>query len=446
MSDTSNFQDLSSQIVTLMERLRVPGVAIGLLHNDQEHYAGFGVTSIENPQSVTPDTLFQIGSITKTFVGTAVMRLVEQGKVDLDAPVKSYLPELKLADADATAHVTLRHLLTHTGGWTGDYFDDFGWGDDAIAKYVAAMAALPQLTPVGTIFHYNNAGFNLAGRVIEVVSGQPFEDAMQELVFDPLGLTMAFFYPWDAMLHRFVVGHVSPYVEEEPVYVATPWPLGRSSHPAGGVISTVRELIRYARFHISATGAVKDMQAPQLQTTLVGDQRGLTWMLRPVGSTRVIGHGGATKGQQATFWFHPETGFAIAMLTNSDRGSELYGEVTAAAFRAYLGAEAAQPKFISRTKEDLAEYLGRYRAPLNDLELSIREDGTLGLQNIPRGGFPKPDSPPGPAAPPTHLNFATPDLAYVADGPSKGATAEFLRNGDGSIAWLRMGGRVHKRQ
>jgi hypothetical protein len=212
------------------------------------------------------------------------------------------------------------------------------------------------------------------------------------------------------------------------------------------VISNVRELIRYARFHIGATGAVKDMQIAQLQTTLAGDQRGLTWMLRPVGSTRVIGHGGATKGQQATFWFHPETSFAIAMLTNSDRGSELYGEVTAAAFKTYLGAEAAQPTFISRAKETLVEYVGRYRAPLNDLELSIRDDGALKLQNIPRGGFPKPDSPPGPTAPLTHLNFATPDLAYVADGPSKGATAEFLRNADGNIAWLRMGGRVHKRQ
>jgi hypothetical protein len=100
---------------------------------------------------------------------------------------------------------------------------------------------------------------------------------------------------------------------------------------------------------------------------------------------------------------------------------------------------------ITRTKDDLAEYVGRYRAPLNDLELSIREDGALELQNTPRGGFPKPDSPPGPTAPPTHLDFATPDLAYVADGPSKGATAEFLRDADSGIVWLRMGGRVHRR-
>jgi hypothetical protein len=307
------------------------------------------------------------------------------------------------------------------------------------------MARLPQLTPVGAIFHYNNAGFNLAGRVIEAVTGKTFEDAIQELVFDPLDLRMAFFYPWDVMLHRFVVGHISPYDPGEPVTIGKPWPLGRSSHPAGGVISNVKELIRYARFHLNATGAVKDMRTPLLQTTLAGDQRGLAWMIRPVGHTYVIGHGGATKGQQAAFWMHPQTGFAITLLTNSDRGSELHGPVTTAAFKAYLGAEVVKPAFILRTKDELAEYVGRYSAPLNDLNLSVADDGTLKLQNIPKGGFPKPDSPPGPMAPRTHLDFATPDLAYVADGPAKGGTAEFLRNADGSIAWLRMGGRVHKR-
>jgi hypothetical protein len=90
------------------------------------------------------------------------MYLVARGVLDLDRPVRAYLPELRLADADATEQVTLRHLLSHTGGWVGDYFDDTGWGDDAAAVYVERMVDLPQLTPVGELWSYSNSGFVLA--------------------------------------------------------------------------------------------------------------------------------------------------------------------------------------------------------------------------------------------------------------------------------------------
>ncbi len=448
MSNENNpapFAALCIEAERKMESLRVPGVALGVLCRGETYTAAFGVTNIAHPLPVTPDTLFQIGSITKTFVGTAAMRLVEAGRLDLDVPVRAYLPDLRLRDESAAAQVTMRHLLTHTGGWVGDYFDDFGWGDNALARYVTAMANLPQLTPIGSLFHYNNAGFNLAGRVIEVITGRPFEDTMTALVFAPLGLEMTCFYPWDVMLHRFVVGHVSPYDAGEPVRVAQPWPIGRSSHPAGGIVSTVNELLRYAQLHLSAEGAIREMQTPLVQTTLAGDQRGLSWMIRDIGGVRIIGHGGATKGQQATLQLCPEAGFAIAVLTNADRGGELHSAVTTMAFEEYLGAVAGEPEFIALPADALADYAGRYTAPLNDLELSMTGEGVLRLRVVPKGGFPRPDSPPGPTPPPTHLSFASRDLAYVADGPSKGSTVEFLRSHDGQIVWLRMGGRVHRR-
>ena len=87
------------------------------------------------------------------------MRLVESGVLDLDAPIRNYLPDFRMRDADVTARVTMRHLMTHTGGWEGDYFLDTGDGDDALERYVAAMAELPQLTPLGTQWSYNNAAF-----------------------------------------------------------------------------------------------------------------------------------------------------------------------------------------------------------------------------------------------------------------------------------------------
>ncbi len=135
------FAELCTVVEAEVGRCGVPGLALGLLHEDQPHSASFGVTSIDNPLPVTPDTLFQVGSITKTFTATAAMRLVAAGQLDRDAPVRTYLSDLQLRDADATARLTPRHLLTHTGGWMGDHFADTGRGDDALARYVCELDA-----------------------------------------------------------------------------------------------------------------------------------------------------------------------------------------------------------------------------------------------------------------------------------------------------------------
>ncbi len=136
-----NFKKISRKIVSEMKRLDVPGVALGIHQKGQEFSAGFGITSVEHPLPVTVNTLFQTGSISKTFTGTAIMMLVEQGKVDLDAPVKKYIKDFKVQDQEVTRKVTVRQLLTHMGGWVGDYFNDFGNGDDALDRMVKDIAS-----------------------------------------------------------------------------------------------------------------------------------------------------------------------------------------------------------------------------------------------------------------------------------------------------------------
>src|SRR5579872_6692369 len=128
MSTESDFAQLGEFTRQEMERLKVPGVAIGVHHDGQDYTAGFGVTNVNHPLPVTEDTLFQIGSTSKTVCATAAMRLVEQGLLDLDTPVRTYLPGLKLADESAAARVTMRHLFNHTGGWQGDFFENTGAG------------------------------------------------------------------------------------------------------------------------------------------------------------------------------------------------------------------------------------------------------------------------------------------------------------------------------
>ncbi|HEX5506361.1 MAG TPA: serine hydrolase domain-containing protein [Thermomicrobiales bacterium] len=449
----STFSGLGEFVRETMDRLHVPGVAVGVLHDDREAAAGFGVTSVDNPLPVTADTLFQIGSITKTFTGTAAMRLVEQGKLDLDAPLRTYLPKLRLAGEGVAAGVTLRHLLTHTGGWVGDYFDDTGMGDDALRRIVTRMAKLPQLTPLGAVWSYNNAGFYLAGRALEAVAKRPYEEIIRELVFDPLGMEMSFFFPGDVMVHRFAVGHI---VQDDKAAVAKPWPLARAAHPAGGIASTVDDLFRYARYQFT-DGVAPDgarllspestalMRAPQVAIDRQGSFVGLTWMLRKIGDVRFITHSGGTNGQITLFLVVPERRFALIVLTNANRGGEVTEAVTKWAVREYLGAEEPEPAPLAATAAQLSAYTGRYRAAMSELELTLR-DGELIVQMTPLGGFPKKDSPPGPTPPPTRAALYAEDAIIALDPPLKGARGEFLRDDAGNIAWLRLGGRIARRQ
>ncbi len=445
------FRQLCEETIDLMNRLPIPGVALGVMHGDEEHAMGFGVTSIKHPLPITPDTLFQVGSITKTFTATLIMRLIEMGKLDLDSPLRTYMPDLQLADENVAAHVTIRHLLTHTGGWVGDYFNDFGFGDDALAIMVRELAGLPQLTPLGEVWSYNNAGFNLAGRVVEIVTGQAYEAALQQLILDPLGLKMSFFFSHDVMLHCFVVGH--EVVEHQP-QVARPWPIGRAGHAVGGLVSTVKDLFRYARFHsgdgtapdgtpLLARGSLKLMQTP-MRPASGFNSIGLSWFITPIGHTHLIGHGGATNGQVALLRIVPDRKFAVVILTNSDEGDVLTYPIANSAVKSYLGLDAPRAVPIAVPAEKLTQYVGRYEAAAAIREITLK-DSELILSTISKGGFPTPDSQPSSPPPPVRIALYADDKIVGLDEPMKDELGEFLRDADGHIIWFRFGGRVHSR-
>jgi CubicO group peptidase (beta-lactamase class C family) len=446
LSDEARLGPLAGRVVGLMAELGVPGVAVGILHGEQEYTGGFGVTSLENPLPVTAETFFQVGSITKTFTGTALMRLAEAGRVRLEDPVRKYLPDFRVKDEQVSATVTVRHLLTHTSGWVGDYFDDFGLGDDALARMVAAMADLPQITPPDTVWAYNNAGFYVAGRIIEVVTGKPYEAALKELVLNPLGLEHAYFFAHDVISYRFAVGHLTG---EAGPFVARPWALPRCANPVGGLITTARELLKYARFHLGHSPEILSAEARRLMQTPAGEAdagrlMGITWFIQPVaGDIRLVGHGGGTNGQVTLFNFVPGRDFAVCVLTNSDRGGAINAEVTRWAVETFLGAAWPEPEIYNLPPDRLATYAGHYEGILSDIEL-VLEGGSLVLRQIPRGGFPRKDSPPRPAPPPSRLGFYGPDRLIALDLPLKGSRGEFLRGPDGSIAWLRFGGRLFR--
>ncbi len=443
---------LAETVGTSMERHRVPGVAVGFYDGEEEHVAGFGVTSVENPLEVTPETLFQIGSMTKTFTGTAILALVERGMLDLDEPVRTYLPDLRLSDEEVARRVTARHLLTHVGGWVGDVFEDTGDGDDALEKIVERLADTPQITPLGEVFSYNNSAFYLAGRLVEVSSGRTFEATVRELVLAPLGMEESFFFPAEVMTRRFAVGHL---VKQGEPTVSRPWALPRNFAPAGSLASSARDQLRYARFHLGdgtaqdGTRVLGEDSLREMRRTQVsreeGNGQGLPWVLYDVGGMRFVGHDGDTIGQNSAFWMVPERNVAFTLLTNADRGRLVCREVSEWVRREFLGVVQEEPEPMEMPNAELEEYSGRYvLGGVGDtVELRI-EGSALRLEEAYGDRSAISEENPEPP-PPARVGFYARDRMILVDGPYKGAKAEFLRGPEGGIRWLRMG-RVYARQ
>jgi hypothetical protein len=218
----------------------------------------------------------------------------------------------------------------------------------------------------------------------------------------------------------------------------------------GGVVSTVRDLLQYARFHMSSgkkgviTGkSLKAMRVAQVDAGARG-WMGITWFIRQVGDVTVYAHGGATLGQQAYFFFIPGEDFACAILTNSDDGGIITSGVFSKAMKLYFNAEAVLPKPIEVPARGLQEYTGRYQIGTECFDLKVR-DGHLIYYHIPLGGFPKPDTPPGPAMPIMRFAFYEKDKVIGLDEPYKNAMGEFFRDDKGKLQFFRIGGRAHKK-
>jgi CubicO group peptidase (beta-lactamase class C family) len=447
-----DFKLLCDEVEKEMNRLPIPGAVLGISFEGSEFTSGFGVTNLEHPLEVNADTLFQIGSITKTYLATAIMRLVEMEKLELDRPIRTYYPELKLMDEDAASRVTMRHLLTHTGGWVGDYFNDFGLGEDALSRMITKMAELEQLSPLGEVWSYNNSGFYLAGRVLEILMRTHFEDAMKELVLDPLGLNMSFFFAHEVITHRVAVGH--KVVDEKPE-VARPWAIGRAAHPAGGIVCSVKDLLRYARFHMG-DGTAPDgkrlltreslelLRTPLYPSTGIS-MTGLSWVITPLGDTQMISHGGGTNGQISHLRIVPSRNFGVAVFTNSERGGILCNEIVNSATKRYLDLSLPEASPLKVPEEQLLTYTGKFEVAMGFCDIDL-QDGGLVLQVTPKGGFPTPESPPSQAPPSMRLGLYAEDRGIILDEPMKDGRVEFFRDKDGKAAWFRFGGRVHAKK
>ncbi len=434
---------LDGLVAELMGRDRVPGLTIGLLDGDETSVAAYGVTNLETGVKVVPETVMQIGSISKVFLGTLVMGLVEEGRLDLDQPIVEFLPGFRLADEAATQVITVRHCLTHMTGFEGDRFDDHGRGDDALARCVDGYATLAQQVPPDTTFSYCNTGFNLVGRVVEVLLGQSYEQAMRERIFEPLGLEQATFFAEEAILRHAAVGHLTPADEED--RVARPYPLARNTNPAGGIITDVAELLRFAAAHLGLVDIPSPFPSPATRLAMRERQvaitpttgRGLTWSLERRGDEPVVGHSGATNGFKASLLLLPERNAAIAMLTNGENGIYTERDIERAILAKGYGIVDTDPEPIALGAGIARRVVGEYHAMLTELTVAGDDDG-LTVTTVGLNPFNHERSKPvtAPIVP------VGDDTFIVSEGVRTGTTLQFLPGADGRFTMLRAGGRV----
>jgi len=452
MEKTQAWDRLTETAERRLETTGVPGASVGVLHEGEIRTVGLGVTNADHPLPVTDDTLHQIGSITKTFTGTLAMRLVEAGTLDLDATVRTYLPEFRVLDEDASTRATVRHLMTHTGGWVGDLFEDSGSGEEALPRYIERMAALEQLAPLGTVWSYNNAGFAVLGRILEVVSGARYAELLRDMLLEPLGLRATHLDIDPVVTKRFAVGH---HVTPDGAQVVPSWRLPDYVRPMGGIICSAKDLLRYARFHLGdgttpagerLLAAERLAQMHAQHTTVWGKSSwGLTWSVDDNADVLRVSHGGGTVGQISLLTLVPERDFAVAVLSNADRGSQLTRDVTDRAIAEFLGVEIEKPSPIASTESELESYVGIYERPFCEIELGMLGGRLIG-QLTYKQSFPTADAPPPPPPPPFSLTRCEEDRLLVMDGPLAETTADVIRNDDGTIGWLRMSARIHRRK
>ncbi|WP_434443587.1 LpqB family beta-propeller domain-containing protein [Lentzea sp. E54] len=394
------------RLSALAKKHGVPGAALGILYKGEVAQAHHGVLNTATGVEVTDDTIFQIGSIGKVWTTTVVMRLVDEGLLDLDAPITDVLPELRLSDPVVGQKVTMRHLLTHTSGIDGDNFTDTGRGDDCLERYTELLADAAQNHPLGATFSYSNAGFVLAGRVIEKLTGKTWDVAMREKLFAPLGLTRTGTLPEEALLHRAAVGHVK---KDEKLEVAPVWALPRSVGPAGTIFSTTEDVLAFARMHLDgglapdgtrvlseeSAAAMTEKQADVPDKNVLGDSWGVGWIRFGWDGHRLIGHDGNTIGQSAFLRLLPEHDLAVTLLTNGDGARELYLDLYREIFSEL--ADVVMPLPLEPAAEppavDVARYAGKYERASITLDVIEGENG-LRLDVTPTGPlaglFPKP--------------------------------------------------------
>lgn len=378
-----DFSEVERVLLAEMREENVPGAAVAVVSGDRVVFAkGFGVANVETGAPVTPETLFQIGSITKPFTAAALLTLADEGKLKLDAPIWNYVKNL----SPKIGQVSLHHLLSHTAG-IKDEPDEYGGQDESmLASYLRSWTDDYVLFDAGEVFSYSNSGFALVGLTAQEVLGKPYVDLMSERVFQPLGMARTTFRPTVAMTYPLAVGHKAR--PGETPTVVRPLPHDARLYPAGTMYSNANEMARFVVAllnegrldgkQVFPRTVVGKMRSPQAVQLSAGDGTSYGYglfMNRQRGVLRVW-HDGSMTGYVGTMLMVPEQSFGVVILCNRDGGQlertqeKIMELMLPLAPKEDFKAQAAQPL----SDAEMKRYIGTYEQPNRfKIEILIKE-------------------------------------------------------------------------
>ena len=397
------YEDLHQRLQTDLDRLTtemdVPGVSVALACGPHVVEATSGVVNTRTGIPVTPDALFQIQSITKIFTATLVMQLLDDGLVKLEEPVQTYLPEFHTTDAGASERITVRHLLTHTGGFEGDLWQPTTTGPDALDRFVRDLVSQArQYSAPGRYFSYCNAGYGTLGCLVEVLRGAPYEQALRHHLTDPLGIEELAFSAEQALAFCTAIGHVRP-TPSAPLHPTRRWSLTPPSNPAAGnqLAMSARGLLSLGRLFLTrgtapdgarllSSEAATLMLQPQLQhrpAVSAPSFQGLGWRLPRPGLAE---HGGGMPGVAALLAIAPDQDLAAVVLTNSDDGARLARRLLDPLFADLAQVAPASPvptPEVGARVLNAEPFLGRYSTRQSCFEVTDDVEGRLWMTSRP---------------------------------------------------------------
>lgn len=379
-------QGREPQRFTIWERMEtydVPGISVAVLNEGRIVWAkGYGVTDADSGEPVTAETLFQAASISKPVAATAALRLVQEGRLELDTPVNRYLRDWKIPDNDFTAQeaVTLRHLLTHTGGLTVHGFPGYAVSAELASTVEVLDGSGPANTgPIrvdtlpGSLWRYSGGGYTIMQKLLEDVTGMPFPQILRELVLDPAGMTLSS-YEQPLLTTKAALAATAHLSDGSPA--EGKWHI-YPEMAAAGLWTNPTELAMLAMelqeaFH----GEMDRVLSPEMtRSMLTGGMGGygLGFRVSGEGDEARFSHGGSNHGFRAQFTAFLEGGRGIFVMTNGDRGSPLAQEIALAAAREF---DWPMPRYreviLSEVRpEILQEIAGEYRIEEQDLSITV---------------------------------------------------------------------------
>ncbi|MFU8889285.1 MAG: serine hydrolase domain-containing protein, partial [Trueperaceae bacterium] len=338
-----------------MRRHGIPGIALAVVRGGEViHARGFGTDG--RGQRMTADTPMFIGSVSKSFTGLAVMQLVEQGRIDRDAAVRTYLPWFEVADPDASARITVGQLLGHASGLSDlRYIESLRLPDDAtIEEGARDLRRAEPVAPPGSEFHYFNPNYAVLGHLVEVVSGQPYADYLREHVFEPLDMRRTFADPEAARAAGLARGHLQAFG----VPVPREQPFRQHGLPAGYLMSTANDMAHYL-IAMNGGGAFGDQRVLSRYAMIElhapsgpGGFYANGWIVADHRGHRLVQHGGTNEAFKTEAMLLPDDDLALVLLANQSTlpmALFAYADLSTGLLDLLIGETPASPPFTMRT-------------------------------------------------------------------------------------------------